>query len=451
VADAVLYEGYVLYPYRASSQKNQLRWQFGVLTPPAYVDRDPSESAYCTTECLLEGPAETEVHVLLRFLQVQRRYVDGLDSSGATTAVSSLEVDGVPVTPWDEAVEQEIAADCSLKELMSGKQVVGFHVAADEAVEPVRHGQEVVGMLTRLREPLRGRLLLSAEQLDGPYGVSRLTITVENCWPGRIEPMTRDAALLHSLVAAHTIIRAPGAAFLSMTDSPEWASPYVDGCVNVGTWPVLVGPADVSDTVLSSPIILGDRPQLAPESAGVLYDGTEIDEILTLRTMALTDAERLEVRGTDPRAAALLDGIDDMPPELMERLHGTIRYLRTVTGEASAPAPLELATQDPDNVPWWSPGADTSVSPGTDEVVVDGVPLSKGSRVLLDPGRRRADAQDIFLTGRVATVEAVLHDVDGRLHLAVTLVDDEAADLQRAEGRFLYFAPDEVHPLGPQP
>ena len=52
VADAVLYEGYVLYPYRASAAKNQLRWQFGVLVPPAVSAADGSERAWCRTECL---------------------------------------------------------------------------------------------------------------------------------------------------------------------------------------------------------------------------------------------------------------------------------------------------------------------------------------------------------------------------------------------------------------
>jgi hypothetical protein len=79
--------------------------------------------------------------------------------------------------------------------------------------------------------------------------------------------------------------------------------------------------------------------------------------------------------------------------------------------------------------------------------VVDGVRVARGSRVLMRPGARRADAQDLFLAGREAIVEAVLKDVDGQIHLAVTPADDPAADLQRSHGRFLYFAPDEVQPL----
>lgn len=95
--------------------------------------------------------------------------------------------------------------------------------------------------------------------------------------------------------------------------------------------------------------------------------------------------------------------------------------------------------------PWWDPGSDLSVSPGTDSVRVGGVAVTAGSRVRLHPGR--ADAQDMFLAGRTAVVQAVLNDVDGGWHLAVTLDDDPSVDLMRAHGRYLYFHPDEVEPL----
>jgi hypothetical protein len=102
-------------------------------------------------------------------------------------------------------------------------------------------------------------------------------------------------------------------------------------------------------------------------------------------------------------------------------------------------------------VPWWDPEADASVSPDTDSVLVAGRPVARGSRVTLrpgagQPGGRRADAQDMFLAGREALVEAVLRDVDEVAYLAVSLADDPAADMQAAHGRFLYFMPDEVEP-----
>src|SRR5215813_1186421 len=75
VADAILYEGYLLYPYRRSAQKNQTRFQFGVLVPPPYQAVDECERTASQTECQLEGPDETKILVLVRFLQLQRRVV----------------------------------------------------------------------------------------------------------------------------------------------------------------------------------------------------------------------------------------------------------------------------------------------------------------------------------------------------------------------------------------
>ena len=255
--------------------------------------------------------------------------------------------------------------------------------------------------------------------------------------------------------------------------------------MNTATWPVLAGPPDCTELMLSSPVILYDHAEIAAESAGQLFDSTEIDEILTLRTMTLTDDEKRAARATDPRAAELLDRLDHLPPEMLERMHGAIRYLNPAgspgrgTGPQgpgpfrSGPNPPQeaarwteppadprpaarrrrhgAASADPavaGQAPWWDPGADRSVSPDTDHVMIGDVRVARGSRVRMCPGARRADAQDLFLTGRTALVEAVLFDVDGHAHLALLPEDDPDADIQRIQGRFLYFAPDEVEPLG---
>jgi hypothetical protein len=189
--------------------------------------------------------------------------------------------------------------------------------------------------------------------------------------------------------------------------------------------------------MLSSPILLYDHPEVAPESPGDLFDATEIDEILSLRTMTLTDEEKQEARATDPRAAAVVDRVDGLPQEVFARLHGAIRSLRPA-------GHTERATRS--EVPWWSPEADASVSPETDSVMVAGVPVSRGSLVRLSP-RRSADAHDMFLKDRVARVQAVFVDVDGSRHLAVTLEGAEGSDFQQWYGRFFYFSPDEVEPV----
>jgi hypothetical protein len=452
VADAILYEGYLLYPYRQSSQKNQVRFQFGVLMPPGYSAVDPHESAASQTECLLECGDDAQVTVVARFLQFQDRIALGISpETGELHQVGALYVDGFEHTTWNEAAEREQHLTVAVGTLLASDQVLEFTLPAGESAEPIADAAgRPAGRLVRRWAAVDGVIALHAERVAGPYQALRLRARLEN----RSRPAllaTRDDGLRHALIAAHLLIGAPGGRFLSMTDPPEWATAAVARCENARTWPVLAGPEDCRDLLLSSPVILYDHPEVAAESAGDLFDATEIDEILTLRTLALTDAEKREARSTDSRAADLLDRLDHLPPEMLDRMHGAIRYLRSVPGQARPPEdadePPVFSTPD---TPWWDPGADSSVSPDTDHVVVAGLRVARGSRVLMRPGSRRADAQDLFLAGREAQVEAVLHDVDGQVHLAVTPVDDPAADLQRSHGRFLYFAPDEVEPLGAQ-
>jgi hypothetical protein len=428
VADAVLYEGYILYPYRASAQKNRSRWQFGVLMAPGYAAADPSESSTMHAECVFEHRGQPAVEVAARFLQVQRRRTDG-----------AVEDAGVPAV-WDEAVEQEVTQTVPAQALFGGGAVARFTVPGGEDTEN-GSGARVVWR----REPLTGTVRVRATPLPGPWQAARLTVEVTNESEAGTQA-SREDALPAALVAAHLIITVSGGAFLSMTDPPEWASPQVAACRNTGCWPVLAGPEGSRQVMLAAPIILPDHPQVASESPGELYDGTEIDEILTLRTLALSAEEKAAARATDPRAAALIDRVDAMDPQSIAQLHGTIRTM----SPSQPDGPVTLGAEG-EQVPWWDPGADASVSPGTDSVVIAGHRVAAGSRVILRPGRRRADAQDMFLAGRAALVEAVLLDVDDTAYLAVTLADDPAADLQSAHGRFLYFAPDEVEPDGSEP
>jgi hypothetical protein len=438
VADAVLYEGYLLYPYRASAAKNQARWQFGVLMPRLWSEHGPDEPWATQTECLLEPEEATTVRVLVRFLHVQAKTVEIVDvEAGTFHEADTLPVDGSELVPWDEAAEQEVAVEAPLARLLEGELATPLERPGGRRVEPVNSAAgRLVGRTVRRRWPVLGSVKLSAERLEGPYGLVRLRLVLENATAWNDPGADRSVALRHSLVAAHSLIGIDQGVFLSLLDPPEWAKPAAEACQNLHTWPVLIGDEGRRDAMLSSPIILYDHPTIAPESPGDLFDATEIDEILTLRTMALTEDEKREARATDERAAAIIDRVDNMPPELLERLHGAVRYLKGVEGTEE---------EEPELVPWWDPGADRTVSPETDGVVVAGVTVARGSRVRLRPGQR-ADAQDMFLAGRLATVEAVFLDVDGNRHLAVTLDEDPAADLQRWHGRFLYFSPDEVEP-----
>jgi hypothetical protein len=445
IADAVMYEGYILYPYRASSQKNRSRWQFGVVMTPGYAAVDPSESSVTQSEWVLEHSGQPAVRVILRFLQVQRRSAEGAAGT------------------WDEAVEREIEFTAGPDDLLGPGLVREFSVPGGEDREPSGDA----GIAIRHREPLAGLVCVRTTPVPGPWRAVRLQVRVENRTAAEPAPAVRDDALPTALVAAHVIVTVAGGEFISMTDPPEWAKPAVAECQNNGCWPVLADPDGGRQVMLASPIILYDHPELAPESPGELYDGTEIDEILTLRTLALSDEEKLEARATDPRAAALLDRVESMDAPTMERLHGTIRGLRSGAGRSGAgrsgaghsgasgaggagrsgAGGVGPADHDP-AVPWWDPEADASVSPDTDSVLIGGQQVARGSLVRLRPGARRADAQDMFLAGRIAEVQAVLLDIEDRPYLAVALTDHPDPDLSIAHGRFLYFMPDEVEPWG---
>lgn len=448
VADAVLYEGYLLYPYRASSAKNQVRWQFGILGPPTAIE-GIGEPPEMRAGFLLEGAGGLSVY--LRFLQLQDRQV--LDAEHRP--VQQLAVDGTALLSWEEAVPREVElGPLSTPELLAGL-IQTIEVPGSEDAEPVtdRRGT-VVGHLVRSCAPLSAEVRLRAVP-DG--AVLRLGMTVGNVTPGPADD--RRAAVAKSFLGAHVLLHAHGTRFVSLLEPPDAAAAAAGRCENRRCWPVLA--SDDDDVLLVSPIILYDHPAVAEESAGALFDSTEIDEILTLRIMTLTEAEKAEARATDPQAAAIIDRCEAMSPEDLQRLHGVLRDPHAhrpppaVPAAAADPAGAAVGASedwqvptwsDTGGKPWWDPGVDGAVDPETDVVLIEGVPVSRGSRVRVVP-RRRADAQDIFFTGRPATVAAVYADVDGNDHVAVVLTDDPAADLHEWYGRYLYFAPDELQPL----
>jgi len=447
VADAVLYEGYVLYPYRASSRKNQVRFQWGVLTPRLCSEADGSERWSARTECLLDPGGQREDTVLwvrVRCLQTQRRRVEARLTGGSPGSLGSafgpvdaLEVDGTSHVEWDEAVDRTI----DLPPLVippggTAADELPFHLEGGSEIEPVHAADgKLSGRFVRERLAIDGmvRVATTPSAHGSPY--VKVAVTVENATPWSNHASQRADVVAQSLVAVHTMLAVDGATFVSLLDPPDAAAGAVPACRSDGTYPVLIGADDV---VLSSPIVLYDHPEVADQSPGDLYDSLEIDEILALRVITLTDSEKAEARGTDARAAAIIDRCDALSPEAMGRLHGQMRPVE--------PEWLTFTTPGRDAAPWWDPASDQSFDPWSDSVRVGGIDLAQGSAVRLHPSGQ-ADAQDMFLDGRRGTVAGVFADVDGGIHLAVTLDDDPAARELNWQGRYLYFRPEEVEPL----
>jgi hypothetical protein len=312
IADAVLYEGYVLWPYRRSALKNTRRFTFGGVYPPAHSGAHPDDPASMQTQVLVEGGPGARVDVRVRFLQVVRRqlYRDGVP-------VDEFTAGGTRYVSWEEAREREVAAVSTL----DAPVVLPIAIPAGRDEERLAEGKTV-----RTWHALEGQVTIAAEPVAD--SVHRLTVRIENRTP--FGGGSREEALERAFCSTHTILRAGDAALVSATDPPAELRAAVEACRNEGTWPVLVGEPGERRTMLSSPIILEEYPRVAPESPGDLFDGGEIDQLLTLNILSLTDEEKAEMRASDPRAREILDRTEALSEEELMRLHGAIRDLRVV-------------------------------------------------------------------------------------------------------------------------
>jgi len=329
IANAVLYEGFLLYPYRKSSVKNQQRWHFGTIGPVGGSDRTMMQ-----TECLVESGGQTALDVKVRFLQ--------------------------------EEIEREIT--------LTGLSLGGPPSRHVFSFPPIAGAVEIESTLVSER-------------------VFRFTVRILNLSEGA------------SMLSTHTLLGVSEGAFISLLDPPAEYRAAAAACKNIATWPVLAGKEGDHCLMLSSPIILYDYPQIAPESAGDLFDGTEIDEILSLRVLTLSEEEKQEVRAGDDRARGILDRTEALPPEAFAKMHGAIRGLRKASK----------------------------------------LDFREGDRVRLHP-RKKADIFDIALEGKIAIIEAVERDFEDNVHLAVTVEDDPGREfgVARQIGHRFFFGPEEV-------
>jgi hypothetical protein len=436
IVEAVLYEGYILYPYRPSSRKNRQRFTFGRVYPKAYsVAQKCAEPHLMRTQCLMVSQSESpRLEVSVRFLQVTAREILSLRepipdlpvslSQSLAEVVPELVVDGRRFLTWQEGVEREVSfSPQNPGEICNTACRLEFEFPAGENLEAIRNDQgSIAGLIRRRQEQLKGEVLLQAKELRP--GLFKITADVVNQSPVAEDELgNQEAVLLKTLASTHTVLHLAEAEFISLMDPPPSLRELVASCKNEGTWPVLVGDEGSGDcsTMLSSPIILYDYPKIAPESPGDLFDGTEIDEILTLRVMTMTDAEKEEMRQLEPRARRILERTESLPEDHLLKLHGALRELRSV-------------------------GYDFFENNQRLEVVeVGGVLVRAGDRVKIKP-KSRADIMDIALAGKVATIEAIEQDAENRIHLALVLDDDPGKDLgfMRQPGHRFFYALDEV-------
>jgi hydrogenase maturation protease len=295
------------------------------------------------TECLLRWDHRAELDVKIRFLHLMAREVcespipltDSREIIGQDLHASgALDIDAPTPDSWQEAVEREVdAPGIDLNEIVSEPRRVRFAFPAMRESTPLLNsGGQVVGVVSRIQRLIEGAVEVTAERAGD--GLFKVAARVMNLTPLEAAGQRgRDEVLMRSLVSTHTILGARSGKFVSLLDPPEAFREAAASCRNIGTWPAMVGEEGEHDCLLSAPIILYDYPQVAPESAGDFYDGTEIDELLTLRVLTMTDQEKQEMRRVDERARQILERTEALPPELLMRLHGATRNLREVESD----------------------------------------------------------------------------------------------------------------------
>jgi len=411
IADAILYEGYLIYPYRKPAVPNRQRWNFAGLFPKFYADRR-GEHWSMRCQCLLQGNAESKIAVDLRFLRITSRKIAKLrvpaprfDPQAEFEFVDQHLIRERRFLPWEEAIE----AECEMMPLRVGDLietpfVADFRHDAETSYEPLANEDGLIGgLIVRQTERVWNSVALSAEPVAG--GIYKLSLQIGNKTV-MLDDMcaSRDLAAPFAMAAPHAILTTGNGRFLSLANPPQDLRPAALGCLNEGCWPVLIGN---EDSLLVSPTLLQDHPSAVPR-----LGTSEIDEILALRALTMSGGERAEIAAGDSRLRALLERLESMSPEEFAKLY------RAWRARTPRPEPVVLPAK-PDG-------------------------LAVGERVRLRP-RHGGDIMDIALTGRLALIEAIERDFDNRVHVAVVLEEDAA--LSHLPGHRFFFAPEEIERL----
>jgi hypothetical protein len=382
IARTLLYEGYLLWPYRRSSLKNQRRWTIGGVFPEGSgEDTRSGDPRVMHLETLVEGDDGPEIDIRIRFLHRVVRQAARWDGT-ALEPVDELRVGGELYLTWDEAVEREVRVRVRVGEGGLGVRIVrvepigggvgvegvegpggagsagsagsagtesGFSAATCQHALPINIPAgtnedwledtegERAGALIRSWDALQGRLELDARRA----GERLVQMTVRLVNTASATGADRDTMLGRTFLSAHIILQSTEGEFVSLLDPRASLAEVAASCENRRCWPVLVGDPGDRHTILASPMILYDYPQIAPESAGDLFDGTEIDKLLILNILGMTEAEKVEMRASDPHAKEILDRAEALGAEQLLEMMGAIREFRVLEGEPVEPAIVE--------------------------------------------------------------------------------------------------------------
>jgi hypothetical protein len=333
ITQTVLYEGYSVFPYRRSSTKNVKPVPFGTIYPQVYQKHHPEVHSTTQTECIIQGSAETTVEITVRFLHLQRKRLLKIDferfGQNQFQGSDAIEAGGETHSSGWRAIERKIK--------------LGKHKIAELIDHPLKEeltfeDEQSSEMIYHEDGKIAGNIILKQSEISGnvnvlakPVGIEeegyKITVKITNTTRAdHPESCTRDEIYEQSFLSTNTILQAEEGTFISQADPPETWEKVSETLKNINTWPVLVEKDDRK--ILSSPIILYDYPEIAPESLGDLFDSTEIEELLLLQIAALPEKEKKEIDQADGKMEAMLRRIENSTPEDLMKLHGRLTEIK---------------------------------------------------------------------------------------------------------------------------
>jgi hypothetical protein len=410
--DSLLFEGYALYPYTPAATKNATPTPFGIVYPPSYAATLPSSFDHLELRCALLAPPDARISAEVRFLGATGHRYEAAPHCLQMPAMSLQALASQPRGTWS-TLRTFGAQDSPHRKSKSGDRDAAEQSAAGEPLQ----------VLCKLCTRRLGKCL------------HEVILRVENLTPCATG-IYRAAALRRSLISTHPLLR---------TSAGRFVSPLEHFCGSVNTFPVLATQDD--DAVLGAAIVLPDHPQIAPESRGGMFDSTEIEEALLLHVQTLSDGERDQIEREDPRVDEMIRRAAAVTPQQVLELHGRLTLRDPSAQQAQRD---HVSTSPPRNRVSTSPPREPEglLDPtrGEAEAVVDGVRFRRGGKVRLKP-RDDADLHARMLDGRIATIERILVDYDGKTHFGVTIDDDPGQALLRETGRLLFFFAPEMEAL----
>jgi hypothetical protein len=288
ITNTLLYEGYSIFPYHRSAIKNQKPIPFGVVYPRSYNSHNPHFPAEMRSECIVCGSKIFSVHITICFLHLLKTNNDG----------------------W-QTVERRIETENIITdELLINSQKIPFYFNGENENEIL---------------PIRGEVVIKTEAIENIDNAFKISANViNNSLSADAKNLSRDEALRQSFLSTHIILTATSGEFISSQDPPEKFGAAIAQCKNVGAWPILIG--EENTTMLCSPIIVYDHPEIHPQSKTDLFDSTEIEEALMLHFAAMSDEEKNNIANSDEKLRAMFNKVSEVTPQEMIGLHGGMKY-----------------------------------------------------------------------------------------------------------------------------